>query len=256
MASSSTFHNRDFLHQAYWDRRFEEEDAFEWCGAYENFRHLLRPEIRPGDRVLILGCGNSALGACLREDGVEHVSNLDYSPVVIEKMRQRDAHKQEWIVGDMLALPLDDASFDVVVEKGSLDTLMVDAGDPWNVAEAAKTSIETALREASRVLRPSGRFLSITFAQPHFRRRHLQLLPELAWSTTWTEFGDSFAFFFYKCDRSTGYVAPEPHTVPSFWSRSAQHETSNSSDSQHGVQEETEETVEEAQRALLAIGDI
>ena len=31
--------------------RFQVEEEYEWCGAYEAFRHLLLPQLRRTDRV-------------------------------------------------------------------------------------------------------------------------------------------------------------------------------------------------------------
>jgi SAM-dependent methyltransferase len=58
---------------------------------YSEFRHLVAPELRPTDRVLELGCGNSGLGAALAADGVQHVTCTDLSGVVIERMQRRAA---------------------------------------------------------------------------------------------------------------------------------------------------------------------
>ena len=58
---------------------------------YSEFRHLVAPELRPTDRVLELGCGNSGLGAALAADGVQHVTCTDLSGVVIERMQHRAA---------------------------------------------------------------------------------------------------------------------------------------------------------------------
>ena len=82
------------------------------------------PHLLPNDRVLILGCGNSALAFDLCKDGVCNVTSLDISPVVIDHMRARAADlgwpHLAWTVGDMLSLPFPDGAFDVVIEKGEL----------------------------------------------------------------------------------------------------------------------------------------
>lgn len=38
-----------------------QEEHYEWCRSYGEFRHLLRPQLADHDRVIILGCGNSSL---------------------------------------------------------------------------------------------------------------------------------------------------------------------------------------------------
>ncbi len=87
------------------------------------------PHLRPSDRILILGCGNSALAFDLCKDGICDITSLDISPVAIDRMRFRSAElglpHLVWTVGDMLSLPFPDGAFDVVVEKGaSLDRLL------------------------------------------------------------------------------------------------------------------------------------
>lgn len=47
-----------------------------------------------------------------------------------------------------------------------------------------------------RVLKQEGKFISITFAQPHFRRTFLTA-KEYNWSVQHSSFGDSFHYFVY-----------------------------------------------------------
>ncbi|XP_062337844.1 EEF1A lysine methyltransferase 4 [Osmerus eperlanus] len=48
----------------------------------------------------------------------------------------------------------------------------------------------------SRVLKPGGRFLSITFAQPHFRKR-LYARRCFGWSVHHHTYGEGFHYFLY-----------------------------------------------------------
>ncbi len=50
--------------------------------------------------------------------------------------------------------------------------------------------------QVSRVLKPSGRFISVTFAQPHFRKR-LYTRAEYDWSIKHYHYGSSFHYFLY-----------------------------------------------------------
>ena len=47
------------------------------------------------------------------------------------------------------------------------------------------------------MLRDGGRFLSISFGQPHFRRRHLLQLA-YGWDLSYTPVGVSFHYFVYR----------------------------------------------------------
>jgi len=103
--------------------------------GYEQFRHLLLPHLRPSDRVLILGCGNSALAFDLCRDGIRDMTSLDISPVVIDRMQAAAAGlgwpQLVWTVGDMLSLPYPDGAFDVVIEKGALSCSRRDVSPRW-----------------------------------------------------------------------------------------------------------------------------
>lgn len=67
------------------------------------------------------------------DDGYHNIVNLDYSPVVIEKMRRANEQcaGMEWIVGDVRHLPFDDESVDVCFDKATLDAMMTSEKDPW-----------------------------------------------------------------------------------------------------------------------------
>jgi SAM-dependent methyltransferase len=123
------------------------------AGEYEKTAAELEPvaqavvelaELQPGDRVLDLACGtgNAALLAATR--GAQ-VVGLDSAPRLLEVARQR-AHSLGLGVdlreGDLLDLPVADASADVVVSVFGL----IFASDPAQ-----------AMRELARVLAPSGR---------------------------------------------------------------------------------------------------
>lgn len=189
--------------------------------SYESFRTLVERDCKPDDRILVLGCGNSSMseGAspragvlqCSQPDstphadlfrlsGFKHVCSTDASPTVVEKMRARAAANGcgaiTWCVADMLALPFPDASFDVAIEKGSLDCFLVDNHDPWNVAPEVRERVATALREAHRVLTPTGALLSITFSAPHFRKPLLGA-GRFTWRCTHDVFGSDWHYYYY-----------------------------------------------------------
>merc|ERR1719282_1344104 len=69
----------------------------------------------------------------------------------------------------MTKLTFPDDSFDLVVEKATLDSLLVEAKSPWDLTSPGHKLVSQSLREVKRVLKPCGLFLSITFSQPHHR---------------------------------------------------------------------------------------
>ncbi|XP_053930777.1 EEF1A lysine methyltransferase 4 [Cuculus canorus] len=193
-----------YRQRRFWDARYRQEGAEprEWLGGLSRFLPQLEPELRPGDRILVLGCGNSALSHDLHERGYTDVTSIDFSPACIAAMRARYAHCPglHWAVMDIRALAFPDATFDVVLEKGTLDVLMVEETDPWDVSPQAAAAMHRVLAEVSRVLRPGGCFISITFAQPHFRKPHYAQ-EAFGWSLRHAACGDgdagAFHYFLY-----------------------------------------------------------
>jgi ubiquinone/menaquinone biosynthesis C-methylase UbiE len=100
-------------------------------------------DLKPGERVLVDGCGTGADLAHLPA-GVE-VTATDLTPAMVERTRRfaaKLARSVDARVMDAQALDLPDASFDAVL----LHLILAVVPDP-----------QAALREAERVLRPGGR---------------------------------------------------------------------------------------------------
>ncbi|CAL8367781.1 unnamed protein product [Boreogadus saida] len=65
---------------------------------------------------------------------------------------------------------------------------------PSDASESGESS--QRWRTVRRALRPRGRFLSLTFAQPHFRKP-LYARREYRWSVAQHTYGDGFHYFLY-----------------------------------------------------------
>ncbi|XP_062409946.1 EEF1A lysine methyltransferase 4 isoform X2 [Sardina pilchardus] len=182
----------------YWDERYKTEQSFEWFGDLSKFHHLLQCHVNKEDSILVLGCGNSSMSADMHRAGFAAITNIDYSPVCIATMAQRhaDCAGMSWLCMDARRLDFADGSFDVVLEKGTLDAMLVDEKDPWRVSEETARLMHQILKEVSRVLKPGGRFVSVTFAQPHFRKR-LYARAEYGWSVQHQTYGEGFHYFLY-----------------------------------------------------------
>ena len=70
-------------------------------------------------------------------------------------------------------MDLEDGSFSVVLDKGTLDALMTD--DSPEVVEKA----HSLFKEVSRVLKLGGRYICISLAQEHIIKASLTFFQEL-----------------------------------------------------------------------------
>lgn len=72
----------------YWEQRFERETHYEWFGDYHAFRDLVRPDLKPSSRILILGNGTSRLPFDLVNDGFHNITATDICPNLIQRLNQ------------------------------------------------------------------------------------------------------------------------------------------------------------------------
>ncbi|CAN5951111.1 unnamed protein product [Sphagnum jensenii] len=75
----------------------------------------------------MLGCGNSKLSEQMFDAGYHNIVNIDISESVIDQMRKINdgkGKKMEWLVMDGCDLKFPSASFDVVLDKGTLDAVI------------------------------------------------------------------------------------------------------------------------------------
>jgi SAM-dependent methyltransferase len=127
-------------------RRSVYADAEGPDASEEAFRVIAALE--PAD-VLEVGCGPGELSERLRRELGAHVVAIDLSERMVELARGRGVDAR---VGDVQALPFDDASFDCVVAARML----------YHVAD-----VDLALAETRRVLRPGGHLVAVTNSEEH-----------------------------------------------------------------------------------------
>ncbi|EPB68687.1 methyltransferase domain protein [Ancylostoma ceylanicum] len=213
--------NHQYADRDYWDRRFVEEKEFEWLADLHAFKHLILPHLLPQSRILHIGCGSSQMSMQLYEMGYKNITNVDYSKVLVDAGRNNHPY-MEWICDDIRYLAnIPSGSFDVVLEKATLEALLVTEKSPWSPSDSALETVDSVLKSIARVLTNKGIFISISFTQPHFRVPALLRLPQ--WSVSVEEFGEFFHYFVYIMHRGKetakevrerfGSIAPE-------WSRS------------------------------------
>ncbi|CDO98708.1 unnamed protein product [Coffea canephora] len=172
----------------YWDKRYassssgsgsgsgsESEASFDWYQKYPSLAPLLHLYIPRHHRVLVVGCGNSAFSEGMVNDGYAQVFNIDISSVVIAAMQRKysscsQLKYMKMDVRDMNAFEA--GSFDAVVDKGTLDSILCGNNSQENAAKM--------LQEVGRVLEDRGIYLLITYGAPNYR---LHLLRN---SCSWT----------------------------------------------------------------------
>jgi len=114
--------------------------------------------LRPGERVLDVGCGTGTLAiAAKRRVGAKcAVSGIDASPKMIARARKKaesngvEVHFENAVVEQ---LPFAGGTFDLV-----LSTLMLH--------HLGRTAGQQCLSEIRRVLKPGGRLLAVDFSEP------------------------------------------------------------------------------------------
>lgn len=156
-----------FTSKDYWDKFFTQRGqfAFEWYGDFKEVYPVLSRSLSKTDRILVIGCGNSNFSSDLYDKGYHSITNLDFSELVIEEMKSKNAARSDmtWIVGDMTTLENFFAlnSFDVVIDKGALDALM-----SVN-SEELKLKAINMFDGISNVLTATGRYYLITLAEDY-----------------------------------------------------------------------------------------
>ncbi|MGH3092302.1 MAG: ubiquinone/menaquinone biosynthesis methyltransferase, partial [Gaiellaceae bacterium] len=102
-----------------------------------------------GNEVLDACCGTGDLAVAVERAG-GHVTGLDFSERMLDRARPKSV-AVSWVRADVLAMPFQDASFDVVTVGFGIR----------NVED-----LEAVLRELARVLRPGGRLGCLEITRP------------------------------------------------------------------------------------------
>lgn len=94
-----------------------------------------------------LGCGN--VSGDMYSAGYHTIINIDYSTVCISAMSAKycNCPGMTWHQMDIRQLSFPDASFDVILEKATLDALMVEEKTPWEVSSQTACFIHQTLTE-------------------------------------------------------------------------------------------------------------
>ncbi|ELW70919.1 Methyltransferase-like protein 13 [Tupaia chinensis] len=162
--------SKEFGSADYWEKFFQQRGkrAFEWYGTYLELCGVLHKYIKPREKVLVIGCGNSELSEQLYDVGYQDIVNIDISEAVIRQMKERNGGRRpqmSFLKMDMTQMEFPDASFQVVLDKGTLDAVLTDEEDK------TLQQVDRMLAEVGRVLQVGGRYLCISLAQAHVLKK-------------------------------------------------------------------------------------
>jgi demethylmenaquinone methyltransferase/2-methoxy-6-polyprenyl-1,4-benzoquinol methylase len=111
---------------------------------------------RPGQRLLDVAGGTGDISfRFLKRAGSGHATDCDLTePMLVEGRKRAEADQMaeslDWVVGDAMALPFEDNTFDVYTISFGIRNV---------------TRPQEALNEAYRVLKPGGRLMVLEFSQ-------------------------------------------------------------------------------------------
>ncbi len=159
--------------------RYDLMNTLMTVGRHHAWRRIAaRALVRPGDRIVDVGCGTGDLSFACLEAGAGEVTGLDFAPPMVARSREKAAQRgaavarsAAFAVADATKLPLDDASV-----------------DGWCSAFVVRNipDLDAALAEAYRVLRPGGRLAVLEIPRMDrgllrpFARAHFQhVIPRL-----------------------------------------------------------------------------
>ncbi|TNV75769.1 hypothetical protein FGO68_gene4145 [Halteria grandinella] len=180
----------DYSKVEYWNARYTEERGitYDWylpwkktSGAQVGMRDIIVPRLYDDkeSEILVLGCGNSELSAKLyAEEGFHYITNADYSRVIIEEMKERNAHMEEMDYVEMdITEPLDildSESFTLILDKGCLDCVACSQDNAGKVRQM--------LDNVHRTLAPGGTYVCVSHGRPEMRLAQIQGTAGYKWT--------------------------------------------------------------------------
>jgi 2-polyprenyl-3-methyl-5-hydroxy-6-metoxy-1,4-benzoquinol methylase len=151
---------------AFWDERMGEGNDFVEVLIWPATERLL--ELRPGERVLDIACGNGLSSRRLAALDAEVVA-FDFSEEMITHALERTTAYAERI--EYLVLDATDEAALLALGEGQFDAALC------NMALFDTAEIRPLMRALSRLLRPGGRFV-FSVLHPCFNSPHMALVAE------------------------------------------------------------------------------
>lgn len=125
----------------------------------------------------------------------------------------------KWSVMDCKNLQFNNETFDVVIEKATIEVFLVEEKSPWTISTETIETLVQIGNEISRVLKPNrGQFISISFSAPHFRHKLLNKMFQNHSNKTVDhrilnvshihELGEHFHYYLYHLANDTNKSVP------------------------------------------------
>jgi len=146
---------------AFWDERMGKSNDFVEVLTWPATERLL--ELRSGERVLDIACGNGLSSRCMAVMGAEVVA-FDFSAETIVHARQRTTEHVERIAYRVLDATNETAL--MALGEGQFDAVIC------NMALFDMAEIEPLMSAPTRLLRPGGRFI-FSMIHPCFNNPHM-----------------------------------------------------------------------------------
>ena len=155
----------------YWEDRYKssEDTTIDWLENYSALKDIIYSLNIPKEtgQILNLGCGNSEFAENMYCDGYKNIKNIDISHNVIKIMAERNKDKEgmTYEVMDVRDLKYEDNSFDLAVDKSTIDALLC--------GEDAFINVAKMIKEVQRVLKVGGYYMIVSYGTPEYRMLHL-----------------------------------------------------------------------------------
>ena len=157
--------------KTYWEDRYKssENTTFDWLENYSALQDIISSLNIPKEtgQILNLGCGNSEFAEDMYNDGYKNIKNIDISHNVIKTMAERNKDKEGMVyeVMDVRDLKYENNSFDLAVDKSTIDALLC--------GEDAFINVAKMIKEVQRVLKVGGYYMIVSYGTPEYRMLHL-----------------------------------------------------------------------------------
>lgn len=179
-AIDGVYKRDEYSKAQFWEDRMKETKGFfDWYVEFDELkRYIAKTNITEESKILMVGCGNSKLSEQMYDAGYKNIVNVDIAPSIVNLMKDYHDKKEkfmEWEVMDCTAMTYKDESFDLVIDKGTIDAVI--CGD-----DLSPSLLIT--REMCRVTKKSGHIVLVSNSAPQGRRLLFEdSIPTKDWET-------------------------------------------------------------------------